>query len=223
MNGLARVMLLVLPATNTTFVFTTGALLRKNLLARVLERPGARALPASSGEAVSRFREDIDDTLWSMFHFNDLIAMFGFAALGLSIMISINAFITLTVFLPLVLVLIVTNMARKRIENYRRASRATTGDVTGFVGELFGAVQAVQVAGAEERAIAHFRTLNDARRVSGLRDRLFTEVLNAVSECRQPGHRRFCSPPGHSARHHRGRFCAVRTTGPAGHFTGPSA
>ena len=183
MNGLAQVVVLLgLPATNTTFVYTTGALLRKNLLARVLERPGARALPASSGEAVSRFREDIDDTLWSMFHFNDLIAMFGFAAAGLSIMFSINAFITLTVFLPLVLVLVVTNMARKRIENYRRASRSTTGDVTGFVGELFGAVQAVQVAGAEERAVAHFRTLNDARRVSGLRDRLFTEVLNAVFE-----------------------------------------
>jgi ATP-binding cassette subfamily B protein len=181
MTGVGQVLfLLVLPMTNTTFVFTAGALLRKNLLARVLERPGARALPASSGEAVSRFREDIDETLWSIFHFNDLVAMLWFAAAGLWIMLTINTFITLTVFLPLVLVLVVTNIARKRIEAYRRASRATTGDVTGFVGELFGAVQAVQVAGAEERAIAHFRQLNEARRISGLRDRLFTEVLNAV-------------------------------------------
>lgn len=181
MTGVGQVLfLLVLPMTNTTFVFTAGALLRKNLLARVLERPGARALPASSGEAVSRFREDIDETLWSIFHFNDLVAMLWFAAAGLWIMLTINTFITLTVFLPLVLVLVVTNIARKRIEAYRRASRATTGDVTGFVGELFGAVQAVQVAGAEERAIVHFRQLNEARRISGLRDRLFTEVLNAV-------------------------------------------
>ena len=57
MTGVGQVLfLLVLPMTNTTFVFTAGALLRKNLLARVLERPGARALPASSGEAVRNWR-----------------------------------------------------------------------------------------------------------------------------------------------------------------------
>jgi ATP-binding cassette, subfamily B, bacterial len=171
---------MVLPASNTTFVYTAGALLRKNMLARVLERPGARALPASSGEAISRFREDIDDTLWSLIMFNDLVASTIFAALGLSIMASINAFITATVFLPLALVVVVTNLVRGRIEAYRKASREAAGGVTGFLGELFGAVQAVQVAGAEERAVAHFRRLNDARRVSGLRDRLFNEVLNAV-------------------------------------------
>ena len=56
----------LLPMTNTTFVYTCGALLRKNMLARILQRPGARALPSSSGEAVSRFRDDIDETLWSV-------------------------------------------------------------------------------------------------------------------------------------------------------------
>ena len=171
---------IVLPATNTTFCFTAGALLRKNLLARVLERPGARALPASPGEAISRFREDIDDTLWSLIGFNDLVALTIFAAVGLSIMLAISPFITVTVFLPLALVVVVTNVVRQRIEAYRKASRQATGDVTGFLGELFGAVQAIQVAGAEERAIGHFRHLNEARRTTGLRDRLFNEILNSV-------------------------------------------
>src|SRR5687768_5440705 len=36
-SAVARIMfLLLLPATNTTFVFTAGALLRKNMLARIL-------------------------------------------------------------------------------------------------------------------------------------------------------------------------------------------
>ncbi len=61
---------ILLPLTNTTFVYTCGALLRKNMLARILQRPGARALPSSSGEAVSRFRDDIDETLWSVMYFN---------------------------------------------------------------------------------------------------------------------------------------------------------
>ena len=35
-----------------------------NVLERILERPGARALPASPGEAVSRFRNDVDEIGW---------------------------------------------------------------------------------------------------------------------------------------------------------------
>src|SRR3954451_8691521 len=99
---------ILLPMTNTTFVYTCGALLRKNMLARILQRPGARALPSSSGEAVSRFRDDIDETLWSVMYFNDVIALTAFTVIGLAIMITINALIMLAVQLPLALIVVVT-------------------------------------------------------------------------------------------------------------------
>src|SRR5262245_7916627 len=171
---------LMLPMTNTTFVYTCGALLRKNMLARILQRPGARALPASSREADSRFRDDIDETLWSVMHFNDTIALTAFAAIGLAIMLRINAWITVAVLLPLVLIVVVTRRLSERIEHYRKASREATGAVTGFLGEIFGAVQAVKVAGAEKRIIKHFGALNDQRRTTGVRDKLFNEILESI-------------------------------------------
>lgn len=171
---------LLLPMTNTTFVYTCGALLRKNMLARILERPGARALPDSSGEAVSRFRDDIDETLWSVMYFNDTIALTGFAMIGLTIMLRINAWITLAVLLPLVLIVVVTRRLAERIEQYRKASREATGAVAGFLGEIFGAVQAVKIAGAETRIIRRFGALNDQRRVTGVRDKLFNEILESI-------------------------------------------
>ena len=106
----------LLPMTNTTFVYTCGALLRKNMLARILQRPGARALPSSSGEAVSRFRDDIDETLWSVMYFNDVIALTIFTVVGLTIMMSIDAWITLAVLLPLALVVVVTQRVAARID-----------------------------------------------------------------------------------------------------------
>ena len=36
-------------------------LLRKNLLGRILEYPGARPLPGSTGESISRLRDDVSD------------------------------------------------------------------------------------------------------------------------------------------------------------------
>ncbi len=59
--------------------------------------------------------------------------------------------------LPLAVVTVVANLASQRIEKYREASRKAMGDVTDFIGEMFGAVQSVQVATAEERLVGHFR------------------------------------------------------------------
>jgi ATP-binding cassette subfamily B protein len=170
----------ILPMTNTTFVYTCGALLRKNLLTHILQRPGARALPASSGEAVSRFRDDIDETLWSVMMFNDLIALTVFAVIGLTIMFAINRWITLAVLLPLALIVVITRRVSARIEEYRQASREATGAVTGYLGEIFGAAQAIKVAGAETHVIQRFESLNDRRRATGVRDKLFTELLESI-------------------------------------------
>jgi ATP-binding cassette subfamily B protein len=162
------------------FQFSIAALLRRNVFEHILTRPGARAVPDSPGEAISRFREDVDEIAGFMSE-SLILAGFGlFALVAVIVMLRINLQITLVVFLPLVLVVAVVNIALGRIERYREAFRKTTGAITDFIGEVFGAVQAVQVATAEDRLVQHFRRLNEARRVAGLKDRLLTEVLGSV-------------------------------------------
>jgi ATP-binding cassette subfamily B protein len=43
------------------FMYSLAALLRRNLFEYILKRPGARAVPGSPGEAISRFRGDVDE------------------------------------------------------------------------------------------------------------------------------------------------------------------
>lgn len=166
--------------TNIPFSLEVGGLLRKNLFAHILNRPGAQAVPASSGEAISRFREDIDEISDAFLWFNDLFAYTVFATVGLVIMMRINTFITIAVFGPLVVVVALTNFVGGRLERNRKASREALGGVTGFLGEVLGAVQAVQVASAEEHVTTHFRGLNEMRRKTSVQDRLFTEVLRSI-------------------------------------------
>ena len=47
--------------------------------------------------------------------------------------------------------------------------------MTGFLAELFGAVQAVKIAGAEDHATAHFERLNETRRRTAIRATLLEE------------------------------------------------
>jgi ATP-binding cassette subfamily B protein len=168
-------------AAEITLHLVINTLLRKNLLAQILKYPGARALPASPGEAISRFREDVAAMpaflSWTIDPVGQGLVTIG----GLAVLASINPLITLAVFVPLLVTLVVVNAAGRRIRHYRRANQEAIGAVTGLLGEIFGAVQAVKVAGTEPYVVDYFKTLNEARRLASLKDLLFSQFLDSFS------------------------------------------
>lgn len=155
-------------------------LLRRNLLKHILRRPGASPLPDSPGEAMSRFRTDVFEiplfVIWS----NDVLVGLMIIATAIYLMMQINISVTLWALAPLILIGFVANAASSRIEKYRVASRQASGQVSGFIGELFGAVQAVKVAAAEKSMISRFSELNDERKKLSLRERLFDTILESI-------------------------------------------
>jgi ATP-binding cassette subfamily B protein len=157
-----------------------STLLRKNLLRYILRRPGAAPLPDSPGEAVSRFRNDVNEIPLFVLWFNDILTGLLIILVSIVLLVRISLSITLLALVPLLVVGVIANLAAGRIEQYRRASRKATGRVTGFIGEFFGAVQAVKVATAEQHVIGHFHQLNDERRRLALKERLFSEVLDKL-------------------------------------------
>jgi ATP-binding cassette subfamily B protein len=167
-------------ATNVPYFMNTMTLLRKNLLRHILRRPGASALPDSPGEAISRFRGDVFEIPLFALWMNDLLGAIAFNVVALIVMINISPTYTLLACVPFLIVAVIAAASTKRIDEYRRASSRATGIITGFIGEFFGAVQAVKVATAEKSVIKRFNQLNDDRRKLTLRDRLFNEILNSI-------------------------------------------
>jgi ATP-binding cassette, subfamily B, bacterial len=165
--------------TNTPFFQNTMTLLRKNLLKHILRRPGASALPDSPGEAISRFRGDVFEIPLFALWLNDIQGSLLFCGIALVVMIGISPTYTGLAMIPLLIAGVIAAASTKRIDEYRRASSRAGGIITGFIGEFFGAVQAVKVATAEEGVIGRFQELNNERKRLALRDRLFNEILNA--------------------------------------------
>ncbi|MYB48260.1 MAG: ABC transporter ATP-binding protein, partial [Dehalococcoidia bacterium] len=160
--------------------FMIGALLRRNVLAHLMELSGMRGLPASPGEAVTRFRGDASSAgrfyIWPKFIVTQLLV----SIVAIAIMVSISPFVTLIGLLPIILVYLVVHFARTRIERTRKQSREAAGDVTGFLGEMFGSAEAIKVAGAENHVLNEFDRVNAARKQATLRDTLLTQTLNAI-------------------------------------------
>lgn len=168
-------------AAEMTLYLTTSALLRQNVFRRILHRPGARALPASAGEAISRFRDDVQVIARFLGWTLDPVGQAFVIAVAVTVLASIDPWITLIVVVPLLVVIVVVNLASKQIQKYRRAHQESIGEVTGLLGEVFGAVQAVKVASAEKNVVGYFQTLNEGRRKATLNDLLYTQLLNSIS------------------------------------------
>jgi ATP-binding cassette subfamily B protein len=179
--GIGRITIMVLAMWNDQLIsFRIATLLRRNMLEQIFRRPGAQSLDESPGEAISRFRDDVDEVEESFGWSVDMIGLSTFAAVALWILVGIDGRFTLFVFGPTVTVVWIAAAARKRVKRYREEARVATGRITESLGETFGSVQSIKVAGAEEPMIRHFRDLNDARRRVMVRDRVLTAGLESL-------------------------------------------
>jgi len=160
--------------------FLMGALLRRNMLEGILKRPGARALVETPGETLNRFRDDAQQAVDQISMTVDLLGCLISMIVAVVMLASISWKITLLVFAPMVIILAITQLASTRLEKNREASRDAGAKVAGALGEMFGSIQAVQVATAEEQVADHLRRLNAERKRLVLKDRLIVHLLNSI-------------------------------------------
>jgi ATP-binding cassette, subfamily B, bacterial len=147
--------------THGALLFKAGAGMQQSMLRRIFALPGAQPVHESTGEVVSRFRDDVDHTLEAMDFSVDLLGSIVSAIVAVTILMFIDPVITATVFIPVAIVVVIAARMGTRIRRYRIAARETTEAITGFLGEAFGAIQSVKVAGAERAMLARFDDLNE--------------------------------------------------------------
>ncbi|MEM7326130.1 MAG: ABC transporter ATP-binding protein [Actinomycetota bacterium] len=155
--------------------------LRRNLLRWLLEADGSRVLKASPGEAVSTFRDDVEDLLEYVENYVDAGGIFLYAIFSVIIMSTIDGGLTAILLVPLLFIVLITQALGPEIRSRRRAMRLATEDVTGIIGETFGAVQAVKLTSAEPAMLAEFHRRNEIRRKAALRDTFLTEAIRSLN------------------------------------------
>ena len=188
--GLARIMALFTGRiTKTQHRFTISALVRHNLLKGLMQRPGAEPLtlnnphsPISPGAVISFFREDANQIENNVVGTNEILGEGLFAIVSFLLLLSVNARITLFVFVPMAGMAVILHRIADRIKQYRRDSRQATQQVTSMVGDVFSSVQAIKIAGAEAAILNHMRQLGDRRQHLMVRDQLLTTLLESSFE-----------------------------------------
>ncbi|MBM7789908.1 ABC transporter ATP-binding protein [Tenggerimyces flavus] len=160
-----------------------STILQTNLLRSILTArgPAASRLPHSSGEAVSRFRDDVHDLVVLADNLVDLVSAFAFAVIAFMIMLAISPVITLALVLPMIVVIILTRLLSDVIRRIHSRARALGAAVTAYIGEIFSGVLAIKTAGAEDAVLERLRAHNRARREAAVKDRLAMDLLDTAT------------------------------------------
>jgi ATP-binding cassette, subfamily B, bacterial len=155
---------------------------RVNMLRSLVSEPGPAAgrLPGAPGEAVSRFRDDTQDVAMVLDVWLDLSGALVSSAVGLAVLVSIDPGAAVAVAVPVVVAMIGTTWLGPRLRVWRRHAREATAQVTSFIGDTFGAVLAVQSAGAEGAVCDRFARLNAERARVGRRDQVGSELVRSL-------------------------------------------
>ncbi|QBD82616.1 ABC transporter ATP-binding protein [Ktedonosporobacter rubrisoli] len=164
-----------------TLVLTLQTLLRLNVFAYILQQPGADALPSSSGETLSRLRNDAswvsDFVCWVFDPFGQFLVLI----IALTILFLNSPLVTLTVFLPVLLALSLINVLRRRIQKFRQANQEAIGEITNLLGDIFSAPLLLKSFNAETRAIRRLDRANAVLRKAALKDALISQTMEVSS------------------------------------------
>ncbi|MDE3001185.1 MAG: ABC transporter ATP-binding protein [Gemmatimonadota bacterium] len=167
-------------ATYAYFEGKLKTLIRGNLFNRLLQDADGRAVHGP-GEIVNRLDDDIDGTIAPIMIFLALIGHAAAAVIATAVLLTVNPYITLLAFIPMIAIVLLANGMGRRIQSFRHESRKTTGRVTGFLGDLFGAVLTVKATSGEANIVLHFERLNEDRRGAAIRERLFNRLLASMN------------------------------------------
>jgi ATP-binding cassette subfamily B protein len=183
--GIEVMRALVLPLTGWVFEpfwVATETALRTNVLRAQLHPDPHERGPAITdpSAALPLFREDPEHVARAADHWHDLAAACLVAVVGLVVIAQLGVVVAFAVAVPLLAATAVGSLLAPLVRRRRAADRAVTAEVTGFLGEVFGAVTTLTTAGAEPAVLRHLARACDRRRVTAVRDRVAEQLMPAV-------------------------------------------
>jgi len=158
--------------------YAVSTMLRRNVFKNILERRGARKIGGSTGDVISRFRDDVDAITLFVNNVGYFGSFFLFCLFGVAIMWSIDPTVTWAVLVPIIIICIIVTRVKPKIESLTSKQRDATARVTGFIGSSFSNVESIKATCAEEQILSEFRSRNENRRHMSIRYDVFNALIS---------------------------------------------
>ena len=159
--------------------FHVANALRRGILEALLQRPPATAQP-SVGAALATARDDPPALAALVASAVDQISIVIFSVVALLLMARIDPLITVVAVAPVAVVLVLSQLVRRRVDRLRTRSREAAADATGFMVNVLSAWQTIQLGGAQEATAGRLARLDKERARWAIRDQLLERAIRAA-------------------------------------------
>lgn len=159
------------------------SLVRGNVLHAQLASggPESSGRTVSSGDVVTRLRDDPKDMLMLVDNWVDVAGSVAFGSVALVLLARIDAVAALAMLVPLLVFGFGNRYAGHRLRRVRSAAREATSEATDYLNAAFGAALTVKVTGAEAGVLRRVDRLNQRRSRAMVTDQTWAEALWAVN------------------------------------------
>ena len=164
-----------------SFRYPLVTLLRKNVFERILKSSNVSSIRSAPGEVVNRLRDDVDGCIGYIEAWIDLSSNVLCMGIAISVLLYVNPYVTMIVFVPMLVTIPITRIMGDRLKNYNQAHRDSSGQVSSFLVEVFGSIQAVKNANAQSAIVSHASELNEIRSKNAVKDRVFFQLIRSFN------------------------------------------
>lgn len=159
------------------------SLVKGNVLHSVLSSGGPEAAPrvVSSGDVVTRLRDDPKDLIMLIDNWIDVSGAVVFGSVALFMLARIDAIAAFAMLVPLLSFGFLNRYAGNRLRRVRSAAREATSDATDFLNAAFGGALTVKVNGSQRGVLQRIDALNSRRSKTMVRDQTANDGLWAIN------------------------------------------
>lgn len=161
-------------------VFHYENLLRNNIMKLIYKKDNVKNIVGKSERVFEILDDDVPICAFPSQLLSEVSGFLVYSIIAIASLLIINWRVTVYIFIPLSLVILIINIASKKIKENRKVNREIHSKVSEMVGDTTKLVQTIKVSGGEASVLRHYEKLNNLRLNAILKDTLFDSSLQAI-------------------------------------------
>lgn len=155
-------------------------LLRNNIIKIIYKQENIKNIAGKSERAFEILDDDVPACAFPSQLLSEVSGFVVYSLIAITSLLIINWRVTIYIFIPLSLAILMINIASKRIKENRKVNREIHSKVSEMISDTTNLVQTIKVSGSRGSVVKHYEKLNNIRLGAVLKDTLFESSLQAI-------------------------------------------
>ncbi|MEG2290504.1 MAG: ABC transporter ATP-binding protein [Clostridium sp.] len=156
-------------------------LLRNNIMKIIYKKDNIKNITGKSEKAFEVVDDDVPACAFPVELLSEVMGFVVYSLIAMASLLIINWRVTIYIFIPLSIAILIISIASKKIKGNRKLNREIQEKVSETISDIANVVQTIKISGEQESVLKHYEKLNRERLHVVLKDKLFESSLQAVT------------------------------------------